>query len=229
MCFTVQRKNPLFGKPKSVCMHRRVKQWVLWGGHWWPSSAQALPVCVYLCNICVWSDGHPEVVTCAYFTQPHLCVWKYVYVWMTGAQRWPSMSTSSVSPASKQVRLRQSRRKNRKNWTKDITAAGDVNEKWHCGSISVSSVRRHMKRKQCLNLLWRMQLENMWSNSLNLCASNALNGNLHPTSIFMYSYCLSKHYNSVEIYYCATNRLCLPQLSNTGGIYEDNWNAFHSN
>lgn len=114
-------------------------------------------------------------------------------------------------------------------WTKDITAAGDVNEKWHCGSISVSSVRRHMKRKQCLNLLWRMQLENMWSNSLNLCVSNALNGNLHPTSIFMYSYCLSKHYNSVEIYYCATNRLCLPQLSNTGGIYEDNWNAFHSN
>lgn len=114
MCFTVQRKNPLFGKPKSVCMHRRVKQWVLWGGHWWPSSAQALPVCVYLCNICVWSDGHPEVVTRAYFTQePHLCVWKYVYVWMTGAQRWPSMSTSSVSPASKQVRLRQSRRKNR--------------------------------------------------------------------------------------------------------------------
>lgn len=90
-------------------------------------------------------------------------------------------------------------------WTKDITAAGDVNEKWHCGSISVSSVRRHMKRKQCLNLLWRMQLENMWSNSLNLCASNALNRNLHPTSIFMYSYCLSKHYNSVEIYYCATN------------------------
>lgn len=115
MCFTVQRKNPLFGKPKSVCMHRRVKQWVLWGGHWWPSSAQALPVCVYLCNICVWSDGHPEVVTCAYFTQPHLCVWKYVYVWMTGAQRWPSMSTSSVSPASKQVRLRQSRRKNERH------------------------------------------------------------------------------------------------------------------
>lgn len=161
MCFTVQRKNPLFGKPKSVCRHRRVKQWVLWGGHWWPSSAQALPVCVYLCNICVWSDGHPEVVTCAYFTQePHLCVWKYVYVWMTGAQRWPSMSTCSVSPASKQVRLRQSRRKKR------CLLNERHNRCWRCKwkvtlwvlaplsiliakpvGISVSSVRRHIKKE----------------------------------------------------------------------------------
>lgn len=169
MCFTVQRKKPLFGKPKSVCMHRRVKQWVLWGGHWWPHSAHALPLCVYLCNICVWSDGHPEVVSCACFTQePHLCVWKYVYVWMTGAQRWPSMPTS-VSPASKQVRLRQSGRKKRCLLNERHNRCWRCKWKWHCGSISVSSVRRYIKRKQCLNLLWRMQLENTWSNSLNLC------------------------------------------------------------
>lgn len=38
---------------------------LLWGGHLWPSATQAVPVCVYLYNMCVWSDGRPEVVTCA--------------------------------------------------------------------------------------------------------------------------------------------------------------------
>lgn len=114
--FTVKRKNLPLGKAKPpsvcVCVQRYVNWWVLWGGHLWPSSAQALAcLCIFIKYAVVfdrvkWWTPWGAHLRLSYTRPPTLCVCKYQCVWVMDALRWSpmsSLSSSSMSPAGKQV------------------------------------------------------------------------------------------------------------------------------